>query len=286
MAGRRPFPIFGGTIDRNLHPMKTLLPLLLWALLCFPAGMQAQEDSPYQKKAFVAGADTLPYRLLMPEGFDSSRKYPLLLFLHGGGERGSDNEKQLTHGSGLFTHPLNRGAFPAVILVPQCAQDSYWAQVDIDRSSYPIGLAFHYEKGPTRPLELVMKLLGSYQELPYIDTERIYVMGLSMGGMGTYELLYRMPGTFAAAIPICGAGVPETTATYAANTPVWAFHGARDQVVAARHSVAMVGALLEAGAHPALTLYDTYNHNSWDGAFAEPGLLPWLFSHRRKATTP
>jgi predicted peptidase len=265
--------------------MKTILTFAC-LLLCLTPLVQAQQDSPYEVRSLIAQGDTLPYRLLLPDGFDASRKYPLVLFLHGGGERGSDNEKQLTHGSGLFTDPLNRGAFPAVVLFPQCPADSYWAHVDIDRSSYPIGLSFRYEQGPTRPLQMVMDLVGQYLQAPYIDPDRVYVMGLSMGGMGTFEILYRMPETFAAAIPICGAGVPETVSAYAAHTPLWVFHGALDQVVAPGQSVEMVDALLKAGAHPGFTLFDNYNHNSWDGAFAEPGLLRWLFSHRKTGSEP
>lgn len=242
---------------------------------------QAQNMEAYQKLSFGAGAEQLGYRLLLPLDFDETQRYPLLLLLHGGGERGSDNEKQLTHGAKLFLESRNRGAFPAVILVPQCPEESYWAQVDIDRSHYPIGLDFHYEKGPTPPLNQVIKLLQSYLSKSFVDTNRVYIMGLSMGGMGTFEMLYRMPDVFAAAVPICGAGVPETVATYAKNTPLWVFHGAQDQVVGPNHSVEMVGALLNAGAHPEFTLYHHYNHNSWDGAFAEPELLPWLFSHRK-----
>ncbi|MBC2838109.1 dienelactone hydrolase family protein [Robiginitalea sp. SC105] len=257
--------------------------LCLFLILLAAAPFQgvAQMPSPYSREAFVQGTDTLPYRKLLPEGFDATRKYPLILFLHGGGERGSDNEKQLTHGSGLFTSPVNRGAFPAIVLAPQCAASDYWAQVDLDRSSYPIGLEFHYEKGPTRSLGLVMDLLEQYRKAPYVDADRIYVMGLSMGGMGTFELLHRLPGVFAAAIPICGAGVPETVGGYAGKIPLWIFHGAVDQVIAPEHSLDMVQALFDAGARPGFTLYDRVNHNSWDYAFAEPELLPWLFSHRK-----
>ncbi len=260
--------------------MKRLLGLLL--LSGALAHAQPDNQTEFEYKSLIRGSDTLRYRLLMPEQFDSSRKYPVVLFLHGAGERGSDNEKQLTHGSSLFTDGTNRGAFPAIVLIPQCPADSYWAQVAIDRSSYPIGLEFHYADGPTRPLALVMELTEQYKDEPYADPDRIYVMGLSMGGMGTFEILSRMPDTFAAAIPICGAGEPGSAAAYAGRVPLWVFHGAQDMVVAPQESVRMVGELLEAGAQPAFTLYDNYNHNSWDGAFKEPRLLPWLFSHRRK----
>ncbi|MFM1879462.1 MAG: hypothetical protein RLZZ241_2328 [Bacteroidota bacterium] len=264
--------------------IKTIASLLLLVLGKFT--LSGQDMDEYQKLSFGQEPESLGYRLLLPLNFDSTQKYPLLLFLHGGGERGSDNEKQLTHGAKMFLEPRNRGAFPAVVLIPQCATDSYWAQVDIDRSHYPIGLDFHYERGPTAPLKQVMELLNTYLSASYIDQDRVYVMGMSMGGMGTFELLYRMPGVFAAAVPICGAGVPETVSSYAKSTPLWIFHGAQDQVVGPRQSVEMVAALLKEGAQPEFTLYHNFNHNSWDGAFADPELLPWLFSHRKAKSNP
>lgn len=254
-----------------------------FAILLFTGlgSLQAQMPSPYSTEAFIKEADTLPYRLLLPKDFDESRQYPVILFLHGAGERGSDNEKQLTHGSRLFTEPLNREAFPAIVLIPQCPEGDYWAQVEVDRSSYPVSLKFDYQKGPTRPMELVMALLKEYLQSPFTDSDRVYVMGLSMGGMGTFEILYRMPDTFAAGVPICGGGDPESVGAYAANTPLRVYHGAVDQVVAARQSMEMVQALMDAGAHPGFTMYDRVNHNSWDYAFAEADLIPWLFSHRK-----
>ena len=261
--------------------MKQFCAGFLILLLAPFSHLDAQVPSPYSKEVFVGASDSLPYRRLLPADFKTDKKYPLILFLHGAGERGADNEKQLTHGSSLFTSPVNRGAFPAIVLAPQCAAGDYWAQVAVDRSSYPVGLDFQYEKGPTRSLKLVMELLDSYRGLPYVDSTRIYIMGLSMGGMGTFELLHRLPDVFAAAVPICGGGDPATVAAYAGKIPLWIFHGAVDQVVAPEHSLRMVNALFEAGARPGFTLYDRVNHNSWDYAFAEPELLPWLFSHQQ-----
>ncbi len=129
---------------------------------------------------------------------------------------------------------------------------------------------------------MVMDLLETTIEEPYTKDDQVYLMGLSMGGMGTFELLSRKPDTFAAAIPICGGGEPESVSVYAKNTPLWVFHGAQDNVVHPLQSMEMVSALLKEGVHPKFTMYDFANHNSWDPAFAEPDLLPWLFSHKKK----
>ena len=155
--------------------------------------------------------------------------------------------------------------------------------MDVDRSTYPIKLNFNYKGGPTKPLEMVMDLLQTTIEQPYANDNQVYLMGLSMGGMGTFELLSRKPDTFAAAIPICGGGDPNSVATYAKKIPLWVFHGAQDNVVNPLQSMEMVSALLSAGAYPRFTVYDFANHNSWDPAFAEPDLLPWLFSHKKES---
>lgn len=219
---------------------------------------------------------------MYPKNFDKSEKYPVILFLHGAGERGNDNESQLVHGGKLFATDYLQEQFPAIVIFPQCPKESYWSNVDVDRSTYPIHLKFKYDEGPTTPLRMVMDLLDSTIQEPYSDDSQVYVMGLSMGGMGTFELLSRKPETFAAAVPICGGGDPDSVGVYAKNTPLWVFHGAQDNVVNPLQSMEMVSALLKAGVYPKFTMYDFANHNSWDPAFAEPTLLPWLFSHKKQ----
>jgi predicted peptidase len=258
----------------------------LWAgfilFVFFGCNAMAQDNPSYEKKKLVQGKDTLLYRILYPENFSEDASYPLILFLHGAGERGDDNEKQLTHGSELFTNASHRKEFPAIVVFPQCPEDDYWANVDVNRSSYPVGLNFNYEKGPTKPLSLLMELLEQMRGKSYVAKDKVYVMGLSMGGMGTFELLSRKPDVFAAAVAICGGGDPDSVTEYASEVPLWAFHGAKDNVVAPQQSITMVSALLKEGGLPRFTLYDDADHNSWDPAFAEPGLLPWLFSHSLK----
>lgn len=240
----------------------------------------AQDTMEYKKRNFISAEDTLSYRILYPKNFDEQASYPLILFLHGAGERGSDNKKQLTHGSTLFSNKENESDYPAIVIFPQCPSNDYWAKVVVDRSTHPLGLSFQYENGPTRPMELVMALVEDFKKKNYVRKDQIYLMGLSMGGMGTYELLSRKPDTFAAAIAICGAGDPSTVKKYAQKTPLWAFHGAQDNVVDPKYSLEMVAALLKEGAFPKMTMYDYADHNSWDSAFSEPALLEWLFSHR------
>lgn len=222
----------------------------------------------------------LPYRILFPKKFDSSQKYPLHLFLHGAGERGDDNKAQLVHGSQLFID-MNKSN-PAIVIFPQCPSNDSWAQVSYERNPETNEGSFQFpeESAPTWAMSAVMQLMDEMLDEPFIDKKRIYLGGLSMGGMGTFELLARRPDTFAAATPICGAGQPEHISRWAANTPVWIFHGEDDSVVPSRYSKIMVEALLRNGQEPRFSLYPSVNHNSWDNAFAEPDFFSWVYSQR------
>jgi predicted peptidase len=254
--------------------------ILLIILFLFSLTAFSQDKNLFQKKEFIQDGDTLPVRIMYPKDFDASKKYPLVLFLHGRGESGNNNESQLTHGAELFM--ANREKFPAVVVFPQCAKDSYWANVDIKTDEKGKRHFFFKKRGkPTK----VMRLLTSYiQELKkdkQIDPNRMYVAGLSMGGMGTYELLRREPKTFAAAIAICGGDNIKNVKKYANRTPLWIFHGAKDDVVVPEFSEAIYKELKRRGADPRYTVYPHANHNSWDPAFKEPDFLKWLFSHSK-----
>jgi predicted peptidase len=241
----------------------------------------AQDFSAYQKLQFVQGKDTLPYRLLLPENYDGKKKYPLILFLHGRGESGTDNELQLTHGAKLFLHDSIRKKYPAIIVFPQCRQTSYWSNVDIKEDSTGKRVFnFSPEGEPTIDLALTEKLLKQLQHDLFVNKKQIYIMGLSMGGMGTFEIVRRNPKLFAAAIPICGGANPFT-AKQLKKTSWWIFHGAKDDVVNPEFSIQMAKALQQYKANVKFTLYPEANHNSWDGAFAEPDLMHWLFSNKK-----
>ncbi|WP_409966415.1 hypothetical protein PIECOFPK_00437 [Mycovorax composti] len=260
---------------------KIALLLVLPCLLLSWTGLQAQQFELFEKHSFVQGSDTLPYRVLLPENYDASKKYPLVLFLHGAGERGSDNEKQLTHGAALFLQKENRSQFPAIVVFPQCSRASFWSNVKI--SSDENGRRFDFEDGgtPTVAMKLVMGLLEQLMVQYPIQKKQVYVMGLSMGGMGTFELVNRKPDLFAAAVPICGGANP-IIAKNLKSVKWWVFHGAKDDVVPPKYSEAMVTAMKSQKVDVKFTLYPETNHNSWDATFAEPELLPWLFSCKRK----
>ena len=233
----------------------------------------------YLKKTFVEEGNTLNYRILYPQDFDENKMYPLVLFLHGSGERGDDNEKQLTHGSKLFLE--NMESYPAIVIFPQCPVTEYWSTVD--RKETKNGLQFTYVDGkkPNPSLSAVIDLIDEMLQKSYIDKDRLYITGLSMGGMGVFELLALIPDKIAAAAPICGGGIREA-ADRMISVPVWAFHGAKDNVVHPRHSVRMVEAIQQAGGIAKITIYPNANHNSWDATFDDPEYLQWLFSKRRK----
>jgi predicted peptidase len=253
---------------------------ILLALVClvFQNMIQAQDHHLYEKENFVNGGDTLPYRIMFPINFEDDNQYPLLIFLHGSGERGSDNENQLVHGGSFFAADSNRLNFPAIVVFPQCSASSYWANVDF--SLLPDGsdeLHFDPEGEPTLSMQLLILMIDSLRDLSFVDNKRIYIGGLSMGGMGTFELLYRMPEVFAAAFPICGGGNAKTINEQVRYVKVWAFHGEDDTVVLPGLSEKMIEALIKAGADARLTIYPNVGHNAWDYVFREPSLLPWLF---------
>jgi len=262
--------------------MKEMNKILLALCFLFSITGFAQTDQVYLKKTLHHLGDSLPYRLLLPLDYDKSKSYPLILFLHGAGERGSDNNSQLAHGAALFANDSVRRRFPAIVIFPQCPQNSFWSNVRFVQDTTTGERIFSFQNGgdPTSAMMMLLQLLNVIQKDYAVDSKRVYVGGLSMGGMGTFEIVSRKPQVFAAAFPICGGGSVEA-AKRMKHPAWWIFHGLKDNVVPPSLSVAMAAALRQAGAKHKLTLYPEANHNSWDNAFAEKELLPWLFSQHR-----
>lgn len=237
------------------------------------------ETGKYLYRTFEKGEYELKYRILYPPDFSADNLYPFVIFLHGRGECGDDNEKQLTHGGKLFLDSI--AEYPAVVIFPQCPTWDYWGDVSRPSSGTNRRFTFYGDEEPNVSLGLVMELSGEFLKKPFIDTSRFYVIGLSMGGFGAFELLWRMPGKIAAATPICGGGLKEKAALIG-DTPIWIFHGVKDDVVNPRYSIRMLYGIQRARGRAKISLYPDANHNAWDPALSEPDYLKWMFSKSKK----
>ena len=237
--------------------------------------LNSQELKLYEKENFVYENDTLNYRILKPLNYNPNEQYPVHLFLHGSGERGNDNSSQLTHGGKLFLKKENREKYNSWVIFPQCSENDRWPSLSSDQWNNSFNNKI---SKPNKSLGLVIRLMDEFIEKKQVDKHRIYVSGLSMGGMGTFEILFRRPNMFAAATPICGNGIPQLAKLYANKVPVWIFHGSDDNVVSPKYSLAMAKAIIEAGGSPKMTLYENTGHGSWNNAFAEKDFLKWIHS--------
>jgi predicted peptidase len=221
--------------------------------------------------------------VFVPRNFDSRKQWPVILFLHGVGERGDDGVQQTDIG---IAHAIRKDAsrFPVVVVIPQCRKNKRWIDPDMQAQA----------------LEALDQSVKEFHG----DRSRLYLTGLSMGGYGTWEMTAKHSGKFAAYVPICGgifgpAKVPEArvsladdpgvsdpyaeTARRIGSTPIWIFHGEADDTVPVEESRKMAAALRTAKANVRYTEYPGVGHNAWDKAYAEPDLLPWLLAQSLKA---
>lgn len=200
----------------------------------------------------------LEYLLYLPEEYveTSDKKWPLILFLHGAGERGEDIERVKIHGIPKIAEVMR---LPFICVSPQCPSHLFW-QMKNDEL-----------------ITLYEELIEKYS----IDTERIYLTGLSMGGYGTWSMAILYPDMFAAIAPICGGGDPQQ-ASIIKDVPVWAFHGAQDNVVPIQETENMVKALKAIGSDAKFTIYPEADHDSWTETYDNPELYKWFLSHRNE----
>jgi predicted peptidase len=246
-----------------------------FAALTGSISFAADWSDMYEARVYADPEDgKLLYRLMKPKDYDAQRKYPLVLFLHGAGERGEDNMAQLKWGCEDFASDKNRKQHPCFVVVPQCPENEQWVDVPwtADRHTMP-------EK-PTAALRMSLELLAALEKEFSIDADRVYITGLSMGGFGVWDAVQRHPDRFAAAAPVCSGGDPQF-AERIAHVPIWAFHGAKDTVVKPHRSREMVEAIQAAGGRPKHTEYPDASHNSWTPTYANPELYAWMFGQRR-----
>jgi predicted esterase len=218
--------------------------------------------------------NTLNYRFLTPKS-EANQKYPLVVFLHGSGERGDNNEAQLQNGVLAFAENNFQEKHPSYILAPQCPVGQKWSDYDLQNDVF-------WREKPSETSRVLLELIDKMLiENPNIDKNRIYITGLSMGGLGTFDLIMRRPDFFAAAIPVCGGGEP-TMANLIKNMPLWVTHGALDQAVPVEYSRNMVNALKAVNGNVKYSEYSTLGHFVWQETYYNPLILEWLFEQKKK----
>ena len=257
--------------------MNASLVTRLWSiaalLLLSPLGQAMSAEFDY-KRYPIEGEKFLPYRVYSPKGVDNALRMPLVVFLHGAGERGHDNERQLLHGArDLLRYSIERQE-PMIIVAPQVPLDERWVDVVWDERVHRM------PEDPSESMGLLMGLLTELMSDSRVDPNRVYLTGLSMGGFGTWDLIARWPDTFAAALPVCGGGDTDS-AIRIKDIPIWAFHGSDDAVVIPERSRDMIQALQRVGSNPRYTEYPGVGHDSWTETYQNFEVLDWFFRQRR-----
>jgi predicted peptidase len=246
--------------------------------LCAATAFARKHETGFLDRTVSLNGESYRYQVYVPRDFDSKKKWPVILFLHGAGERNDDGLQQTDVGIGHAIR-ANAARFPFIVVMPQCRKDKRWIHADMQAQA-------------------MTALEQSIKEF-HGDRDRLYLTGLSMGGYGTWDMTAKYPGKFAAYVPICGgiygpakvpdarvglAADPSVTDPYAETakrigyTPIWIFHGAADDTVPVEESRKMAHALEAAKANFHYTEYPGVGHNAWDKAYAEPELIPWLLA--------
>jgi predicted peptidase len=275
----RPAGIFKELSVQTVRFAAALLAPLTFFVFCGadsdPAATRLYEAGQYASKGPDGQTLSLPYRLLKPKKIEAGKRYPLVLFLHGAGERGSENENQLKYLPTWLASDENREKYPCFVLAPQCPDEMKWADVPWDNpASQPLGEM-------SVSMRAVVGLLDDVVGYNPIDPARLYLTGLSMGGYGSWDLAERMPARFAALAPVCGGG-DEAQAGRLVGLPTWAWHGDADTAVPVERSRRMIAAIKAAGGMPRYTELKDVGHDSWHPAYNGPdGVLPWLFEQSR-----
>ena len=234
----------------------------------------SQDTNVFLEKKYIdSSKDTLLYRF--HEIDNPQKKFPLVVFFHGAGERGNDNKKQLEVGIHILANTQNRAKYPCYILAAQCPDNLKWVNTDWTADSH------NFSENPSKPMKQVIELIDILLKKYSIDPKRIYVIGLSMGGFAVWDIISRFPNKFAAAVPICGGG-DEKKAKSLSKIPIWVFHGEKDKVVKTLRSRNMVTALKKAGGNPKYTEYKDVGHNCWGKTFNDDNLYKWLFLQSKK----
>jgi predicted peptidase len=249
--------------------------ILVASVIVFSASVSQAQDvvDGFAARAFVgANGLRMAYRIFVPDPKQRVRALPIVIYLHGAGGIGNDNLRQIrggnTNGTHVWIAPQAQARHPAFVVAPQLPNGHRWDARGAD------GIAPY--------ASLVIELLGSLAREFAVDLDRVYLTGQSLGGFGTWDLISKRPELFAAAVPLCGEGIPSQ-AQAARNLPIWAFHGAKDEVVPVAGSREMVAALRAVGSAIKYTEYPDVGHDVWTTAYVKRDLADWLFAQKRSS---
>lgn len=233
---------------------------------------------PFEAKTFTFGSQTLNYRIHLPEKADPAAKIPLILFFHGAGERGNDNTSQLRNGANPMAAWAEKTNTAVIIVAPQCPGGKQWVDTPWSADSHTMPAK------PSESMQLTIDLLKEIRATQPVDETRIYVTGLSMGGFATWDIIQRMPETFAAAMPVCGGGDTAMAATIK-NISIHVFHGGADTTVKTKRPRDMVAALKAVGSPVLYTEYPGVGHGSWGQTYSNDENLVWLLAQKKGSSS-
>ncbi|MEM9859503.1 MAG: DUF5689 domain-containing protein [Bacteroidota bacterium] len=245
----------------------------------------SQRHSLFVKEEFTNDGFTLPYQIMFPRGYDKndSEKYPLVFFLHGAGERGTNNTSQMANGPQVFNNQMAREDYPAIVVFPQCPPEFMWSRRTRETIDGELIFTFPVEEEADLPMLNVIELTNQLIANEAVDENRVYVMGLSMGGIGTLEYLYYAPNIPAAAISIAGGHDPEQVSVYGNDVSIRLYHGSNDGVVPPRYSRELIEALDQLPMEDAEYFEAEGRGHEWNYILNSPeDILPWLWSKSKE----
>ena len=238
--------------------------------------------APFVKRTFELGDNSLPYQIMFPRDYDETASYPLIVFLHGAGERGNNNTAQMGYGTQTFGSYESRTDYPAIVIYPQCPSDVMWSRrIKYTDDNDVLIFEFPVEDEPNYAMEMVIELVKTLISEEGVDESRIYVTGLSMGGIGTFEFMYYAPGLAAAGISMAGGHDPELLSTYGGLSTFRLYHGADDPVVPARYSQGMYDKMVELEIDALYSEAEGRGHE-WNYVLNDPEYLEWMFSQQNE----
>jgi predicted peptidase len=264
---------------------KELMISIIIAIACL-VGCSKKNDNTELLKKFTPMSykddimkKDLGFRLYIPEGYNTSEKYPLILYLHSGGANGDDNKSQIGPIAGKLISPIFQNISKSFVMIPQCPKGEQWVNTNFKKKPFK-----NYDQDSipeSHSMKMIVKALADLQKKYSIDNKRLYITGYSMGGSGTWDMITRYPDIFAAAVPVTGVSDPSR-AKDISHISVWAFHGVEDEISSVDNTRNMIRELKNNGSLCRYTEYPNIGHDLWSTVYSDAEMVKWLFSQQKK----